>query len=119
MLVVPHDSHVLSWREPHPLKERALIADHWYDASEFFAFLLVHQRLYMLSDDHPLIRACNNRYGIDLEQLSDGTFALRSANMTSMPEYFDTKTRRGDRPPNYFMDKERTRLCIAHRIRPW
>lgn len=67
----------------------------------------------MLSDDHPLIRACNNRYGIDLEQLSDGTFALRSANMTSMPEYFDTKTRRGNRPPNYFMDKERTRLCIA------
>lgn len=75
----------------------------------------------LLADDHPLIRACNNRYGIDLAQNSeDGTFAIRSANMTAMPEFYDAKVPRprkswagAQRPPNFFVDAERTRLCIA------
>tara|TARA_B110001450_G_scaffold255469_1_gene283120 strand:- start:40123 stop:41208 length:1086 start_codon:yes stop_codon:yes gene_type:complete len=68
----------------------------------------------LLADDHPLIRECNNRYGIDLHQGGKGTFAIRSANMTSMPEFYDTKSKRGtQRPPNYFMDRDLTRLCIA------
>ena len=68
----------------------------------------------LLADDHPLIRECNNRYGIDLAQSTDGTFSIRSANMTSMPEFYDSKAKKGtQRPPNYFMDRENTRLCIA------
>ncbi len=68
----------------------------------------------LLADDHPLIRECNNRYGIDLAQASDGTFAIRSANMTAMPDFYDSKAKRGaQRPPNYFVDAERTRLCLA------
>lgn len=68
----------------------------------------------LLADDHPLIRECNNRYGIDLQQAGNGTFSIRSANMTSMPEFYDAKAKRGaQRPPNYFMDKDLTRLCIA------
>tara|TARA_B110001452_G_scaffold213338_1_gene184054 strand:- start:304 stop:1401 length:1098 start_codon:yes stop_codon:yes gene_type:complete len=67
-----------------------------------------------LADDHPVIRECNNRYGIDLHQGGNGTFAIRSANMTTMPEFYDTKSKRGgQRPPNYFMDRDLTRLCIA------
>lgn len=70
----------------------------------------------LLDDDHPLIRECNNRYGIDLAQTNDGKFSLRSANMTVMPEFYDTKAKRGtstQRPPNYFIDDTFTRLCIA------
>lgn len=69
----------------------------------------------LLPDDHPRIAECNNRYGIDLAQSTDdGTFSIRSANMTSMPEFYDSKARRGtERPPNYFVDREGTRLCIA------
>jgi len=67
----------------------------------------------LFDDNHPLIRECNNRYGIDLSQTSNGTFAIRSANMTAMPEFYDSKTKRTQRPPNYFMDREMSRLCIA------
>lgn len=68
----------------------------------------------LLADDHPLIRECNNRYGIDLQQAGNGTFSIRSANMTAMPEFYDSKSKRGtQRPPNYFMDNDLTRLCIA------
>jgi hypothetical protein len=72
------------------------------------------ERMSLLAVDHPLMRECNNRYGIDLEETVSGTFMIRSANMAIMPEFYDSKSKKGaQRPCNYFVDREHSRLSIA------